>query len=140
MRELHLAGWLHRDFEGRLNISYEHTPKYFYDSDVVAKLIEGFSYNTNEVVNSLGGCRSYIPNANIRVYATDRECSLDDAVTSLVARLDGLVLTDIRNEGYSEWTITGFYVKEFYIGGHDLDRELEQYIGKYIHLVLECED
>lgn len=140
MRELHLAGWLYRDHSGLLNLSKSRNPKYFYDSNIIVKKIEYFAPQVCEVSDGLGGYRSCILNANLRVYATDKECSLDEAMASLAAELDGLVLTDVRNEGYSEWTITGYYVKEFYIGGHDLDRELDQYVGKYIHFVLEYEN
>ena len=39
-------------------------------------------------------------------------------------------------EAYSEWTIMD-YVEEFKIGGHDLYKELSNYDGSYLLLIIE---
>lgn len=88
----------------------------------------------------LGAERCVVSDVSLRIYATDQKCSLDEAMGSVVANLYGEVCSDIGYVGYSEYTITGFYCKEFTIGGHDLTNELAGYIGKYIHFVFEVKD
>ena len=48
----------------------------------------------------------------------------------------GNLLTQGHYVGYSEYTITGFNVDDLIICGHNLDYELKQHIGKYIHFIL----
>lgn len=136
MKELHLAGWLCRDYDGLLALKEDDRSC---SKRSIMKDIEYFSDDTCEYDSPyLGGMRSIIQNVSMRVYATSKKCSLDDAMCALVSHLDGTVISDIEYEGYSEWTITGYSCKEFTIGGHNLDAELDKYIGKYIHLVFEC--
>ena len=44
---------------------------------------------------------------------------------------------DVRNVGYSEYTITGYNLEEFTIGGHNLSYELESHLGEYCWIVIE---
>lgn len=74
-----------------------------------------------------------------RIYFTDKECTLDEAVESLIMHtFSGEVKTDIALCGYSKYTITGYSVEDFSIGGHNLEYELGNHIGEYIHFILEC--
>lgn len=79
-----------------------------------------------------------IPNCNIRIYVTESESTLDEAM----ATFDKMLYSDEFNVvgadyGYSEWTISGFDVKKFRIGNHDLNRELKRYDKKYVHFIME---
>lgn len=48
----------------------------------------------------------------------------------------GNLLTSGHYIGYSEWTITGFDLDSFVLGGHDLKKELENHLGQYVHFIL----
>ena len=82
-----------------------------------------------------------IPNCSIRVYATRRPSSLEEAMVAFDTYLEsGELSIDGNNVGYSELTITGFDVNKFQIGGHDLRTELKKYTGMWIHFILEVLD
>lgn len=82
-----------------------------------------------------------IPNCNIRVYATRRPSSLEEAMLAFDTYLEsGELSIDGNTVGYSEWTITGFDVNKFQIGGHDLRTELKKYTDMWIHFILEVSD
>ena len=49
--------------------------------------------------------------------------------------LTGNLLTQGHYTGYSEWTITGFYIDEFVIRADDLKTKLKEHIGQYINLI-----
>lgn len=133
MKELHLQGWVCHDEDD--NISLKPDSHYYRES--IQNSVMNF-FNAKEYYDErLGAERSVIPNVSLRLYVTDKECSLDEAMGSVVANLYGDIRSDIGYVGYSEYTITGFYCKEFTIGGHDLAKELDSYIGKYMHFVLE---
>lgn len=132
MKELHLQGWVCWDDDHNISLK---TDKPYRESiqECVADFLGNKDYYND---GHLGAERSVVPDVSLRVYATGQKCSLDDAMGSVVANLYGEVCSDIGYVGYSEYTITGFYCKEFTIGGHDLTNELTGYIGKYIHFVL----
>lgn len=137
MKELHLSGWLLRDEDGILALQ-ENKDDWF--SESIMDSIWNFADDCLEYEDDgLGGRSAIIPKAGMRIYATTEKCSIDDAVVALLCHLYGEITTDIGYEGYSEWTITGYYCKHFTIGGHNLDEELNQYIGKYVHFVIQCE-
>ena len=75
----------------------------------------------------------------MRVYFTEKECSLYAAQIAFEEYMYGGDLkTKVSLVGYSEWTITGLNLDEFTIGGHDLEKELSNHIGEYIHMIIEC--
>ena len=135
MKELHLQGWLSRDSDGMPALKQDISR---YGSESIPHSIESFADIKWDYEDWLGGTESVIPNANLRMYICDKECSLDEAVEALLLKFDGKVETNISLAGYSECTITGYDCEKFTIGGHDLDAELSTYMKKYIHLVLEC--
>ena len=135
---LHIKGYLDYDDGIPVVKDKEDNPSYYGLS--IPIMIEDFSRHNGFVKDyetGLGGTKSYIPNANMRLYVGNKECSLDEIVVELVNTLIGAVNVNVRLEGYSEWTITGYYLEDFSIGGHNLDQELKSYKGKYIHLVLK---
>lgn len=136
MKKLHLQGWVCWDDDHNISLK---TDKPYRESiqECVTDFLDNKEYYDD---GCLGAERSVIPDVSLKIYATDQKCSLDDAMGSVVANLYGEVCSDIGYVGYSEYTITGFYCKEFTIGGHDLTNELAGYIGKYIHFVFEVKD
>lgn len=136
MNELHLYGWLTRDSDEILALKKDKNERDWYAESIQDSIWDIADSSWRYDNPGLGGRRSVINNAQIFVYATDKECDLDEAMTALVSKMDGAIFSDVGLEGYSEYTITGYYCKEFTIGGHDLDRELDKYIGKYIHFVI----
>lgn len=78
-----------------------------------------------------------LPKVNLRIYATDKESSIDEAMISVLDALEGSMECEASYYGYSEYTIMGLDVEKFCIGGHDLWEELKSYRGKYIHFVLD---
>lgn len=140
MNELHLQGWLCHDHDGLIAVKDDKNASAFWAKSIQESIGDFFNGTDYYEDDSLGGRRDFIPNVSMRMYATNRECSFDEAVGTVVANLYGDVYSDIGYEGYSEWTIPGYYCKRFAIGGHNLAEELNSYIGKYIHLVLECKN
>ena len=140
MREMTIQGWLCHDEDGLIAVKNTKRANRW-SADSIQEIIEDFVSKKVERYDddSLGGRRMFIPNVAMRLYVTDKRCTLDEAVGSLISHMYGDLQSDIGYEGYSEWTITGYYCKEFRIGGHDLAKELERYIDKYIHLVVEYE-
>lgn len=139
MSKLHLYGWLYRDSDKMLCVGQNRKSNILRDKNIIEE-IEKIAKIKVDTTEGLGGRRTYIPDARMRAYATDDVCNLDEAIGSLVDKLYGEMFTNVRNTGYSEWTITGLHVEDFRIGGHDLNAELDRYIGQYIHFILEYED
>lgn len=141
MNKLHIEGYLGLDSDKMIAVSYTKEGK-DYNRKSIPYTIEKYAQQYGKIIDydkGLGGTKSYIENVSLRMYATNEKCDLDSAVESLVYKMFGDVETDISLEGYSEWTITGYCLEDFTIGGHDLERELKSYLGKYIHLILEFE-
>ena len=140
MKELHLQGWLCHNEDGLISLKASKNGSK-YEAQSIQSDIFDFAKNADYYESpGLGGQRATIPNASIRVYATNKECSLDEATGALISHLYGCADSDIEYEGYSEYTITGYSNKTFTVGGHNLAVELERYLGKYVHFVLECDD
>lgn len=137
MKELHLQGWVCYDEDGNISLK---TDSSCYEESIQESVMYFFDVKEGYDDGHLGAERSIVPNTSLRIYATDKKCSLDEATGSVVANLYGDICSDIGYVGYSEYTITGFYCKEFTIGGHDLAKELDSYRGKYIHFVLEAKE
>lgn len=86
---------------------------------------------------------SYIPNVAMRVYYSDKECSLEEAQTDFV--LDSMGCLDIYQvaTGYSEWTIMGYDTENFKLvsddgGEHDLNAIFAGLEGKYVHILIDA--
>lgn len=133
MSELHLQGYLKRDWDGNAEI----------DGSTVAKSVLSFADDIEnglfwQAEEGLGEDHCVIKDVNARMYVTDEECSLEDAEIALLDKFEGVCQTEVSLSGYSEWTITGMDVDEFKIGGHDIEQILQSNIGKYVHFIIEC--
>lgn len=140
MNKLYINGWVATDEDGIIAVKNNKDDS-SWDADSLPKLIQNFAYENGrvrDVEKDLGGTKSYIWDANIYIYFTNEKSTFEEAQESLIVKMYGDVETDIRLCGYSEYTITGYELEDFSIGGHDLDAELRDHIGEYIHFVLEC--
>lgn len=84
----------------------------------------------------------YVKKCNLYLYITEEECSLEEAQSKLLYKLDGYdSVLNLQNQliGWSEFTIIGLNVYDFTIGNHDL-KFLKQYSGKYINMVIEIKE
>ena len=146
MAELHLKGYLCRDYNGIIALSNENPNDYKYSWETegysIISSIESFAYDygmTGEHRKRLGGRRAFIDDCNLRAYFTDKECELEEAMIAMdMLMYGGDIKTGVDRCGYSEWTITGLDLEEFSIGGHDLKNEFNSHIGEYCHLIIEC--
>lgn len=84
------------------------------------------------------GSISEIKNVNMYAYFSSDECTLEEAKMAFDCRIyGGDLYLAIENQGYSDWTITGYNVSTAMLGGHDLWSELVAHEGEYMHLVVK---
>lgn len=110
-------------------------------TDILYNLVrenEGIGKNlyTN---NNLGETKTTIYNCQMFAYFTKSKCSLEEAQESLDTYLytgEGVCECEGEYRGYSEWTITGFDITNFKIGGHDLISEFSSHCGEYVNFVI----
>lgn len=137
MKTLHLYGYLYRkEYEDLILRSSDKKTLF----RVASELREfGKEHGREEYDDvGLGAYHINLNNCNLKILATDKECSLEEAEGALVDRLyGGEVYAYLENIGYSEFTIIGIDIEELRIGGHDIIEELRSYEGKYVHIVLE---
>lgn len=128
--ELILQGWLDRDSDDNIRINETK-----YSDNLSEKIMNYFNYESIDV--GLGKKRTIIDNANLRMWFSDEECTLEEAQMNFDCYMEtGRLFTQGSYIGYSEWTITGFDVEDLTISSHDLDNELDSHIGQYCHLIL----
>ena len=137
--KLHLQGWLSRSDDNMLSLSSkEHRGLNWRIQEEISDYFECSKEYVNEDQDDhVGGEIGLLKDVSLAVYATDKECNLDDAVTAFVAMFDGIFFSDIGYKGYSMYSVTGLNCRSFTIGGHDLNQELAQYIGKFVHILVE---
>lgn len=146
MAKLHLQGYLTGDEEGIIALSKNNPTEAEYSWERYGNSIIDDIYCfakecgiAGEHNNGLGGKISYIDNCNMRMYFTDSECDLKDAMEAMdVVMYGGDIKTKTNWYGYSEWTIIGLNLDTFTIGGHDLNKELNNHYGQYVHIIIEC--
>lgn len=146
MGRLHLQGYICEDCDYVISLSPNKSKYCCYDS-ILAE-IERFAETNGKVKTlnpydddgylGLGQTNTRIENVNLRIYVTENECTLEEAESSLIDKLYGVLTTETELEGYSEYTITGLDVNDFSIGGHNLEKEIRSHMGEYMHFVLEC--
>lgn len=139
MAQLYIKGWVKFDYND--NVGYVKNMERSY-ADSIADEVScfadthecGFQWETDE---GLGEYHAIIPNCSLRIYFTKQESILDEAIEALIMHSSGIMETSIALEGYSEYSITGYEVENFTIGGHNLESEISEHIGEYMHFVLE---
>ena len=142
MAELHLKGYLTTDCNDIIALVEKEDSSYI-DAKSIITSIEEFADKYGLMGDheyGLGGRKAYIDDCNLRVYFTDKECDLEEAMMVLEVRMyGGDIKTKVDYVGYSEYTITGLELDKFSIGGHDLSLEFDDHIGEYCHLIIECQ-
>jgi len=133
--KLQLEGWLGLDEDSELGLSKNKNAYAWNYWNLAEKIMDYFGYE--RIDEGIGGKRTFIPNANLRCWFSDEECTLEEAKMNFESYMTtGTLLTSGYYIGYSEWTITGFTVEYLMIGNHNLNTELNRHIGQYIHLIL----
>jgi|GEM_PF-1918448 len=141
MAELYINGFVVTDDCGVISVDETNRKVKLCEANSIPKLVHNFAYDNGSVKgikDGLGGEMSYIYDASLRIYFTNHKSTLDEAVGSLICKLEGDIETDIRLTGYSEYAITGYCLETFHIGGYDLEREIHSHMGEYMHFILEC--
>jgi hypothetical protein len=139
MAKLYIKGWVSKDDD--YIISVKENKDDSWNAYSLPRQVKEFAYDNGrvrDVKNGLGGTKSYIFDASIHIYFTNEKSTIEEAREYLIFKMCGDVETDIRLTGYSEYTITGYSLEEFSIGGHDLESEISSHMGEYMHFVLEC--
>ena len=125
MNEIHLSGYLNRDgyFGGDSDSCLAIKTKE--DNIVLAEIFEE-KFNGKEVY--------------IKYYITDEETTIEDMEEKYIKKLFGLVQASIYPV-YSD--ITGYLWtnEEIEVNGHNLFKELDSYVGKFINILIreKCE-
>ena len=129
--ELLLNGYLTRDSDDHPALANNKEEDELLTKSIPKEIQHSFGKHQYDNSPFLGGAFSEIPNCCLSIWFTDDKCTFDEAQESLCNYLDGCMTVDVSYLGYSEWTITGFNLEKFTIGGHDLNKELEDHIGQY---------
>lgn len=135
--ELVLQGWLGYDSIYNLEISQKKPEEFdsWQYSSLAEEIMDYFNYMYDD--RGLGRKITTIENANLRCWFSDNVCTLEEAQMNFESYMvTGNLLTQGHYIGYSEWTIEGFNIDDLIIGGHDLETELKEHIGQYIHFIL----
>lgn len=142
MAELHLNGYICSDEDGIIALTDYKESYGSWGKRSIIDSIESLAYEhgmTREHHKGLGGRRAIIDDCNMRIWFTDIECELEDAMLAMDALIyGGDIQTKVTRVGYSEYTITGLNLDEFSIGGHDLESEIRSHYGEYCHIIIEC--
>ena len=128
--ELLLNGYLTKDYDGHPALTEEPTSSKYWAKSIPREIQNRFGKTLYDD-EFLGKDISYIPDCCISIWYTNKKCTFDEAQETLCNYLDGYMTVEVAYLGYSEWTITGLDLEEFKIGGHDLEKELEDHIGEY---------
>lgn len=128
--ELLLNGYLTKDYDGHPALTEKPTSSKYWAKSIPREIQYKFG-KTFYDDKCLGKDISYIPDCCMSIWYTDGECTFDEAQEALCNYLDGYMTVEVAYQGYSEWTITGFDLEEFRIGGHNLEKELEDHMGEY---------
>lgn len=133
--ELILQGWLDTDDCGNIGLKYSRND-YSWNCKSLSYLIMDY-FDHMRIDEGLGRKLTTIEDAHLSIWFSDEECILEEAQMNFESYVvTGNLLTQGHYVGYSEHTITGFNVDDLIIGGHNLDYELKQHIGQYIHFIL----
>ncbi len=75
-------------------------------------------------------------NIQLQIFASNKRTSLDDIKEKVI--LDSMGLLELQEVwfGYSTWTIEGFCVETFTLGGHDMLEIIKSLKDKFIYLII----
>lgn len=134
-----ISGRIDKDYDGLANICQP-----TYGCDTFADLMYDFAKEYGiayEHDKGLGGWKAIIPNCSISMYFSDKEMTFEEAQEKFLEQMfDVSGVFEVRKDrvGYSEWTITGYDLKECELGGHDLNDILLDHVGEYVNICVEA--
>lgn len=140
-----IKGWVsyEEDWEEENIFISESKSKHRYNENL-RELINDAFYNLDfdEVSNdddfSIGIDRRYIEkNVSMQLFASDKEESLESIQEKVILDSMGLLEYQVDWHGYSEYTIMGYEIQEFKLGGHNMFEIIKSYEGKYVYLVID---
>ncbi|HFP6573114.1 TPA: hypothetical protein ACHJ3G_002656 [Enterococcus faecalis] len=76
-------------------------------------------------------------NVIMQLFASDKQEKLESIKEKVVLDSMGLLEFQENWHGYSTWTIEGYEIETFTLGGHNLLEILEGLEGKFIYLVID---
>lgn len=140
-----INGFLNYDDDDLVGISETKNPKLRWKEvkSILELLKNEFGYKEYDGEYYLGGTKILVPDVSMRIYYTDKECTLEEAESALLDKMYGTLTVEASLTGYSEYTITGLEITTFTLGNHDIITELESNIGKYCWIIIEecdCEE
>lgn len=137
-KSIHICGFL----QSTKDYDYEGMSTHDNDACIAIRIAREFEkekdagesahYDEDGVDTSLS-----LPKVFLQLYFSDKEMTLEKAQENQIMKQLGIL--DIYAEwvGYSEYTILGYSVENFTVGGHDIEKILEANDGKYVHLLME---
>ena len=138
---IHIEGFLVNDDCNELGIKGRcySLPEMIY-FDIVN---ESHNFNEKEVDEEENiNISMLIPKVSLRIFFSSDKGSLDDAINNQILASIGEL--DILQYwyGYSEYTVEALSIEKFQLisndgGKHDLKQIFNNYIGKYVHILIE---
>ncbi|MEK4427728.1 hypothetical protein MHB54_00560 [Paenibacillus sp. FSL M7-0802] len=80
------------------------------------------------------------PLAFIQIYLSSKEITYEEAIDHQILSSIGELDIQVDWVGYSELTISYFSTEHLTVGGHDIEKILSSYIGKYAIVNVEIKD
>lgn len=146
-KELILIGKLERDYEGNIRIRKKDRWTHSGLAEEIGDFIENTSNKLSHVYDEdiekhgLGYriCTSE-ENIQLRYYISDTEINSREQIEEkYLEKILGSIDIALENVGYSEYTITGYDLINFKLGGHDLEKIFSNHLGKYACIIVNKE-
>jgi len=146
-KELILIGKLEKDDEGNIGIRRKDSwinglAKEIGDfiENISNKLSHVYDKEVDEYGLGYRICTSE-DNIQLRYYISDNEItSKEEIEEKYLEKILGNIDIALENVGYSEYTITGYDLVNFRLGGHDLEKIFKNYLGKYACIIVNKEE
>lgn len=138
---IHIEGFLANDDYNELHISGScYSLPEAIQISIVNETHNFYENETNDEENI--NISMLIPKVSFRIFFSDIKCSLDEAINNQILASIGAL--DILQYwyGYSEYTVEALSIEKFQLisndgGKHDLKQIFNNYIGKYVHILID---
>ena len=120
MGKIHIEGW-----NDKINLADELSDNYDIPND----------FGTDD--DCFESTLEVIPNVKLQIYSSDKELPLDKVEENHLREVLGDVTLEGSQNGYSEYTIMGFDIERLWLGGHDVQKIIDSYGHKYLHILME---
>lgn len=140
MKNIHICGWIEKDWCNFPSI--DDVPIHRLLNDMIdalgVKTKDSHCYDDEYDYNI--DISTLVENVSIQVHVSDKEITLDDANYNNILMSIGELDICETWYGYSEYTIEGYDIESFRLigndGGHDLNKILLNYVGKYLNMIV----